>query len=91
MARIVTPEGVIVFTDYLMHPNATKKQAEEICSRLHNKDFGTLKEYANRLKMNGLKQIVAEESSENIIRHYGFVHHCAARYKTEALKAQGCT
>jgi hypothetical protein len=41
--------------------------------------------------MNGLKQIVAEESSENIIRHYGFVHHCAARYKTEALKAQGCS
>ena len=25
MARIVTPEGVIVFTDYLMHQNATKK------------------------------------------------------------------
>jgi sarcosine/dimethylglycine N-methyltransferase len=91
MARIVAPGGVVAFTDYLRHPEAEQADVQEVCDRLKFHDFGTLEAYAARLAANGLQKIVAEESPENIIRHYGYIHHCAATLKREQLLADGCS
>lgn len=91
MARVVKPNGVIVFTDYLQHPEAKPADVKEVCDRLKSLSFGTLEQYAGQLRKNGMKQIIAEESTDNIIRHYGFIHHCAATLKKEKLLAAGCT
>lgn len=55
MARIVTKEGVIVFTDYLQHPEAKPEEVKEVCDRLKSMSFGTLDQYAGRLRANGMK------------------------------------
>lgn len=93
MARILAPGGLMVFSDYLMGPNGTQELQQEMCDRMQNNSFARFEHYRDRLIMphNKLQEIHSSQSPEHLIRHYGYVHYCAAFLKNKKLLADGCS
>ena len=77
-------------TDYLQSEDADPEAIAATIKRTKMKSqFGTLNQYAGRLRANGLKEILAMEDKISIPRHYGACYHAANTYQAEKLLAAG--
>ena len=86
IARLLSAGGLVVFSDIVEGPTATREQLADLYERYQLINMGSAKVYDETLQACGLKKVLCEtDKGEAVWRHFGLQLYSATVTKREKL------
>lgn len=86
VARVLKPGGLFIFTDPMQADNCPEGVLQPILDRIHLSSLGSPGFYRDMANKNGMKEVLFEEQTQQLVNHYSRVLQETERQTAELQK-----